>query len=150
MTKLCIRCNQVRPADDFWPCKKNRDGLFSYCRTCGAQYSLDHYYKNHDKHRAERVEWREKNRDKVRRASRAYYYRIRKGDPKMRAKESARLLTHHAIRAGKLVKQPCSVCGAPAEAHHPDYSKPLDVVWLCAHDHKEEHKRLRRAAKKAA
>ena len=45
-----------------------------------------------------------------------------------------------AIRAGKLVKQPCIRCGGlPAVAHHDDYSKPLDVIWLCRKHHVELH-----------
>lgn len=51
-----------------------------------------------------------------------------------------------AIRAGRLQKLPCRVCGNPvAEAHHPDYSRPLDVVWLCASHHRAEHRRSRQA-----
>lgn len=26
--------------------------------------------------------------------------------------------------------------------HHPDYSKPLEVVWMCRPCHLAEHKRL--------
>lgn len=49
-----------------------------------------------------------------------------------------------ALREGKLVKQPCGVCGeAEVEAHHPDYDKPLEVVWLCKKHHHAEHVRLR-------
>lgn len=35
-------------------------------------------------------------------------------------------------RRGRLVPQPCQDCGAePAEMHHEDYARPLDVIWLC-------------------
>lgn len=46
-----------------------------------------------------------------------------------------------AIVAGKLAKQPCEVCGTRkrVQAHHDDYSKPLDVRWLCIKHHKEHH-----------
>lgn len=50
-----------------------------------------------------------------------------------------------AIQMGKIVRQPCRDCGSKkAQGHHPDYFKPLDVVWLCRPHHLEEHARLRR------
>ncbi len=58
-------------------------------------------------------------------------------------KVSARQAVADALRAGKLVKRPCAKCDDPnAEAHHPDYSKPLYVVWLCSLHHREIHGRL--------
>jgi hypothetical protein len=52
----------------------------------------------------------------------------------------ARQLAEHAISAGKIPKQPCKECGeAKAEAHHPDYSQPLLVEWLCRPCHNKEH-----------
>lgn len=45
-----------------------------------------------------------------------------------------------AKKRGKLVKTACQVCGAvEVEGHHPDYSRPLDVVWLCREHHMEIH-----------
>jgi hypothetical protein len=44
-----------------------------------------------------------------------------------------------ALRNGLLKKQPCWVCGQKAVAHHPDYDRPLDVVWLCQPHHKQAH-----------
>ena len=44
----------------------------------------------------------------------------------------AHSIVTNAIYAGILKKQPCKVCGdAIVEAHHKDYSKPLEVEWLC-------------------
>lgn len=44
-----------------------------------------------------------------------------------------------AIRAGKVTRMPCAVCGNPkTDGHHEDYSKPLDVVWLCRKHHAQK------------
>lgn len=49
--------------------------------------------------------------------------------------EKARRTINQAIKSKKLTRLPCRVCGDPkSEAHHEDYSKPLEVVWLC-HTH---------------
>lgn len=69
--------------------------------------------------------------------SRAYYAR-----PANAPKNSARHISKHAIESGKLVRQPCEKCGSePTEAHHDDYSKPLDVRWLCKPCHGQEHRK---------
>jgi hypothetical protein len=55
-----------------------------------------------------------------------------------------RARTARAIAAGVIVPKPCAVCGAVAEAHHPDYDTPdahLNVVWLCREHHMAEHVR---------
>ena len=58
---------------------------------------------------------------------------------KFREKRSARSKTYYALKRGKLLEMPCIVCGDKAEAHHPDYSRPLDVVWLCHRHHAQTH-----------
>lgn len=55
-------------------------------------------------------------------------------------KKLAHDLVHRAIRDGVIAPCPCEVCGAKAEAHHDDYSKPLDVRWLCRRHHAQFHK----------
>lgn len=47
--------------------------------------------------------------------------------------------TKHAIESGKLVRQPCACGNEQSQAHHEDYSKPLEVVWLCASCHQRHH-----------
>lgn len=57
-----------------------------------------------------------------------------------RMKDIARSYLGVYLRRGKIKAQPCVSCGAKAQAHHPDYSKPLDVIWLCRKHHLELHK----------
>ena len=60
-------------------------------------------------------------------------------------KVKARLSVLSAIRLGALVRpSQCSKCGGRGkriEAHHEDYGKPLNVVWLCSVCHGETRRR---------
>lgn len=62
-----------------------------------------------------------------------------------RIKIRARTLFRYHVSKGNIVRMPCRDCGATeVQGHHPDYSKPLDVIWLCSTHHAEEHRRLNR------
>lgn len=55
-------------------------------------------------------------------------------------KALARSILHTKLRSGEVKRKPCQVCGKPnAHAHHPDYSKPLKVQWLCRDHHEAVH-----------
>lgn len=59
-----------------------------------------------------------------------------------REKKRAHRTVKKAVDAGRLTRKPCLVCGNPkAEAHHKDYSKRLDVVWLCRDHHAKVHRK---------
>lgn len=78
-------------------------------------------------------------------------FRKRYADPEKRRLHQVRSLTRHAIARGDLLRQPCEVCGAEqVEAHHDDYSRPLEVRWLCPVHHREHHQCERDAARAAA
>lgn len=82
--------------------------------------------------------WAKHNREKYRAQKRAYYHK-RKHDYRMQI--SARNAVNNAVNAGKLERGSCETCGAPkAEAHHEDYSRPMDIVWLCRKHHNERHR----------
>lgn len=61
-------------------------------------------------------------------------------DPVLAVRHRARRMVRQAISRGELNRLACTVCGDKnSQAHHPDYGKPLDVIWLCALHHREEH-----------
>lgn len=54
---------------------------------------------------------------------------------------AAHRVVDRAIRRGELHREPCQICGAPAEAHHESYEEPLVVMWLCRFHHRRHHDR---------
>jgi hypothetical protein len=68
-----------------------------------------------------------------------------RGDPEQIEMRAAINMVKAAIKRGEL-KRP-EVCQgyqgcwrSDIHAHHEDYSKPLEVVWLCAWCHKQRHR----------
>jgi hypothetical protein len=58
-------------------------------------------------------------------------------------KDRARKALSAAVRRGVLDRpDSCSRCGGPGrpEGHHDDYTRPLDVAWLCKPCHVAEHR----------
>lgn len=68
----------------------------------------------------------------------------------IRADEQAQNDVENALKRGAIIrKDKCETCGdsgtfkdgrSKIQAHHCDYNKPLDVIWLCQHCHHEWHK----------
>ncbi len=76
------------------------------------------------------------------------YRQVKKRDPKNKErilKEAVRSFTRNCIKKGILIKGNCKVCGKNenVEAHHEDYGKPLEVIWLCRIHHRELHNGLK-------
>ena len=70
--------------------------------------------------------------------------RIREVQDKYRLKYKVRRIAQahiqNALKTGKIKKKPCKYCGNPkSEAHHQDYSKTLEVLWLCRKHHRRMH-----------
>ena len=97
-------------------------------------------------------EWKRKHIDSVRKADRVYHrkaradgtinkteeYRIYRENNPEKVKAQQQLNT--AVRAGKIKKSPCQVCGGDiVHAHHSEYSMPYSIIWLCPVHHKAIH-----------
>lgn len=65
-----------------------------------------------------------------RKALRRYHERLRLRKPHV---VRAQLMAQRAKKRGRLQSKPCQRCGSAEHItmHHPDYSKPLEVQWLC-------------------
>lgn len=124
-TKRCSRCKQELPVSEFGKDKQKSSGLASHCRNCRA---ADIYAK-----RGEIAEKRKEQRKS---------WNIKDGrTPEQKRVHSA---VQAAVKRGSIVKPAgCMRCGVETrlDAHHTDYSKPLDVLWLCRGCHKAEHVR---------
>lgn len=55
-------------------------------------------------------------------------------------RDNARSYAGVYLRRGLLRKRPCPCGSEDSEMHHPDYSKPLDVVWRCRPCHLRLHR----------
>ena len=62
-------------------------------------------------------------------------------------KLKAHAMVRRALRDGTLKRGKCEVCGSfRTEGHHPDYTVPLVVTWLCRRHHRELHAAMRGVA----
>ena len=113
--KVCGLCNRHLPESQFRLVERwGRLIRYTYCQDCERAYDRLRYQLKPHKRRG---------RDK-----------LKNGE-----KDHARSLLQAAVRRGYIERQPC-VCGAKAEAHHEDHSKPFDVEWLCPKHHAERHR----------
>ena len=147
--KVCFKCKVEKPVTDFYVHPAMGDRRLGKCKECTkadvrANYQANvEKYREYDRERAtlpHRVAARlayaatDAGRQAANRGKKAYLDR----NP---IKRAAHVAVGNAIRDGKLVRMPCEVCGTEvAQAHHDDYSKPLDVRWLCTTHHAEWHK----------
>ena len=126
------------------PCGNERASYSqAYCKECLAERG---------KERPLRYPETEEQRIRRNERNRARYYEKRAGIPArviVTLTPEERLIRNHArnlcrkrIASGVLIKQPCEVCNTNVniEAHHDDYSKPLEVRWLCRKHHCEHHR----------
>ena len=137
-SKKCFKCNSVKPLTEFYKHLMMADGHVNKCKECNKQDVANNRLKNIDRIR-EYDRKRAKNPERIKSATEVT--KAWRSDDKRRS--VCHSMVARAIRNGKLVRQPCVRCGEQKSlAHHEDYDKPLDVMWLCQPCHKQRHKEL--------
>ena len=139
MEKMCKWCHQVKPLDEFPKHPQMADGHINQCKTCRNEWHNKHRQKPEVKEKRKteyqnpEVKKRYKQSEKGKLAAKRY-----KRDP---IREAAKNAVAYAVRKGKLIKEPCFVCGDKALAHHSSYSPEMRLVvtWLCIHHHNQLH-----------
>lgn len=133
--KLCKRCSEILPLSDFYVHKKMADGHLNFCKKCTKIRVTDYRENNlvrireYDRMRHSKPEWIARQYEYTK------WYRCAKSN-----QSKANAAVSNAIKSGKMERQPCIICNnSKSEAHHHDYTKPLDVIWLCSVHHSRLH-----------
>jgi len=139
-----LKCKQCGEDDqgEFYISNKSK------CKACvrsgvkANRKANSDYYKQYDKNRdqnPDRIEMK-KRYAKTESGIAAGNKSKRKWQANNIVKRAAHILVGNAIRDGKLIKQACEICeNKKVHAHHDDYSKPLEVRWLCSKCHEQWH-----------
>lgn len=139
--RRCTKCRMEKPNTTEYFLPRDKGGsISSICRPCERLRNL---VRSRDKDWAKAKYEKQKVRNialygtAINPKMRAGKIRYRKKHPE---RHRAHVLVQQSIARGKLNRLPCEVCGANAQAHHDDYSRPLDVRWLCRFHHYEHHR----------
>lgn len=153
MEKNCFKCGELKPLTEYYKHKEMGDGHLNKCKQCTKS--------DVSKHRNDNIEKiREYDRNRLNKSERAKqsaeYQKTERGkEVKRRAilkyrkdklKYVAKNDLNNAIKYGRIQKpRSCSNCNVECSphGHHDDYSKPLDVRWLCAKCHTDFHNVVR-------
>lgn len=121
------------------------------CKRCGGKIIAEKrkvFCSYECGHRHSKSVWQKKYRKEINKVRNLWRLKTkRKSDNKWNEKNPHKIKAHNfiktAIRSGTIKKLPCSICGnLKSKAHHPDYSKPFEVIWFCEQHHNDEHRRL--------
>ncbi len=157
MEKTCRRCGRSLDISSFYKHSQMKDGHLNICKECVIKRMIEYRINNIDTivakdrirgRKAEAVERRREYSLKIKSQNPDFYRKrgaeyLRKSREKYPEKNIARQLLDRAVKLGTIDRPDvCSECGKKCKpnAHHRDYSKPLEVVWLCNTCHGKEHR----------
>lgn len=141
---FCKKCASEKAEAEFYHYQPNECKVCICKRVQANRAKNVEHYRQFDRERSMRL-------DRV--AARALYIQTERGKKshanaskkygtENAEKKRAQTALNNAIRAGRISPWPvCALpeCSKKPQAHHPDYSLPFDVVWLCPMHHKQTH-----------
>lgn len=117
--KICTKCHQSKPMDSFYR-NGNRYGKQEYKSQCSNCIKLG-----------------------LKRYGNSRYIKYKMNNP---IKDVASQAVRSLVATGKIIKpDQCSIClsivgSKSIQGHHEDYSKPLEVIWVCVKCHSNIHR----------
>jgi len=162
-TRICTICKIEKSYDEFYKSKKGKNGHAEQCKACRLIKDREYYKNNPAICLAKHERWAKRNPDKILVNQRAYYHRNKEkileklresrringysNTKAYRKRNKEKIACHNyvalAIKFGQLNRpDSCDKCKIQCkpQAHHHDYTKPLEVVWLCPKCHGEVHR----------
>lgn len=147
-SRLCSHCGTVKSLDAFVLDNRTPSGRGYICKGCRNEqhraFRQRPIVRIRDALRNRGNYWNDPEKDRRRRAA----YRASHQEPtafeRDPFKDMARRKLRNAVRAGKIVRpEMCEDCGQACNphGHHEDYSKPLDVIWVCRECHGKRHRK---------
>ncbi len=146
MTNTCKVCGVTSDAAEFYGRVNTR------CKECHKQKVRENrkakadYYKEYDAYRYQndpKVKKRHKRYQKTEAGKQSVKKSRKKWLEANAEKRAAHVILGNAVRDGRKVKpDACESCGknnCRIEGHHEDYTKPLDVFWVCRECHVKIH-----------
>lgn len=133
--KTCFKCHTEKPITEFYKHPRMGDGHLGKCKTCTKKDVQERYDSPSGR---TKIFAYEKARFKTphRKEKLKSYVKKRRANNPVKCKAWAAVA--RALKNGNLIRLPCRICGDPkSQGHHHDYSKPLDVDWLCFKHHRE-------------
>jgi hypothetical protein len=136
MSKVCKQCGEQKELTEYYRRSATADGYFGKCKIC---VNGDAKARRQDPSRRDRV--LEKDREAHARYRKAHPIRIAERVKNYRRGNKEKVRAWNAVAWNLESPGACSDCNSTSHvhAHHDDYSKPLDVRWLCAVCHKQHH-----------
>lgn len=134
-TQVCFKCGLEKPLSEFYEHPQMANGHLGKCKECTKK-------DNRINSRTEKTKEREKIRNKTPKRKEHIVKTSRNWREQNPEKYRAHNKVNNAVRDGRLIKpKSCEECGKKdnLHAHHEDYSKPLDVIWLCVRCHGKRH-----------